>query len=478
MTLDPRFGTDAASERVQRLVHCRLVARDARFRPRPALAARWTHPASRIWRFQLRRGRYFHDGSEVTADDVAATLRYILEPAHASPLRMRLAAIRRIAVEDRYTLRIELSDPDASLLSHLDVGILPASLARRPALAGEAMVGCGPARVRSWRDDRLDLETDRAVLRFVRVKDPVTRALKLARGELDLIQNDLPPYLLPYLTRQADVRLASRTSTTFSYIGFNLRDPVLRDVRVRQALAMALDRALLKRALFADLPRLAETVLAPMHWASVRLAPLPFAPRRAEQLLDRAGYPRGKDGVRFRLTYRTSADPLRLRLAQALAAMWRRIGVRVTIESMEWGAFYTRIKQGDFQLYGLSWVGVHDPDIYRWILHSRMWPPAGANRGRYANAEVDAWLDEALRSEDMTRRKALYARVIRAMRRDMVYIPLWFEPVVAVYRADRLGDYTPEADGGFGALLRLRPTAPQSRHRVGKSPQTHSVQDL
>jgi len=168
--------------------------------------------------------------------------------------------------------------------------------------------------------------------------------------------------------------------------------------------------------------------------------------------LDEAGYLRHKDGIRFKLHYRTSTDPARLRLATAIADMWKRVGIDVSIESLEWGGFYARIKRGDFQVFSLSWVGIVDPDIYQWVLHSDMWPPKGANRGRYSNGDVDGWLESAAQSEDFIRRQMLYAKVERKMQQDQVYIPLWYEPVIAV-SSKRLTGFKVASDGGFLGLL-------------------------
>lgn len=463
MTLDPRYATDAASTRVQEFLHCGLVRLDNSFLPQPDAAASWRQDDELTWRFRLRDDVFFHDGKTVTAADVAATLDAILAADTASPLRAGFAAIERIEAVSDQELVIRLKQADASLLTRLTLGILPAHLARRPHAARQTL-GCGPFRLVSW-DDENGLLLERVAggggigrIRLLTVKDPVTRSLKLARGEIDFAQNDLPPHLLPYLHGLEQVEIVSRPSTTFSYIGINLKDAHLADVRVRRALALGLDRAKIKKALLADLPTLAETVLAPGHWAACPVAASRYDPAAAEILLDEAGFPRRQDGMRLHLTYRTSTDPTRLRLAEAMADQWRRIGVDVSIESLEWGGFYARIKQGDFQLFSLSWVGINDPDIYRWILHSSMWPPKGANRGRYANKQVDAWLDAAARTPKREERQELYCRVQRQMAGDQVYIPLWYEPVVAV-QGPRLRGFRPAADGSLLGLMhaRLRP---------------------
>lgn len=461
MTLDPRFSTDAASHRVQELVHRGLVHLDEHFEAQPDLAASWTHPDPLTWRFHLRDGLRFHNGEPVRAADVVATLNSILDPATASPLRAGFSAIESVRAEGRLDVVLHLSRPDASLLTRLSIGTLPASVATL-GNQSQAIIGCGAFRVvdRDGRGLLLERATRTApgavrAIRFIVVKDPVTRCLKLARGEVDFTENDLPPHLLGYLAGQKQLSIVTRASTTFAYIGLNLQDAVLRDVRVRRALALAVDRKRLKKALSANLPVLGETVLTPTHWASTDIPATPFDPVKAAALLDAAGFKPDANGVRFTLNFRTSTDPARLRMATAIADMWRKIGVQVKVESLEWGGFYARIKQGDFQVFSLAWVGIVDPDIYRWILHSSMWPPKGANRGRYSNPDVDAWLNAAEASQSREEQKSLYARIQHQMAADQVYIPLWYEPVIAV-SGPRLHGFTPAPDGSLLGLLQAR----------------------
>lgn len=458
MSLDPRYATDAASHRVQELIHRGLVKLDTHFKPEPDAAERWEHPDPLTWHFFIRSGLKFHDGTTVQAIDVAATLESIMDANMASPLRAGFAAISHVEVVSSRELIIHLIKPDASLLTRLSVGIIPARLAAKGHRPNN-IIGCGPCHLLTWDTHGLVLEqTQRGKeirrLRFIIVKDPVTRSLKLARGELDFTENDLPPNLLPYLRQQKQLKIISRTSTTFSYIGMNLQDHILKDVRVRHALALSLDRKRLKKALFSNLPELAETVLPPTHWASITLPATPFNPVMAEHLLDEAGFPRGNHGIRFTLNYRTSTDPTRLRLATAIASMWHRIGVEVHIESLEWGGFYARIKRGDFQIYSLAWVGIVDPDIYRWILHSKMWPPKGANRGHYSNPQVDEWLDTASHTENRQERRKLYGLVQQRMTADQVYIPLWYDPVIAV-SGPRISGFIPASNGSLSDLLKV-----------------------
>ncbi|WP_072658493.1 ABC transporter substrate-binding protein [Mariprofundus micogutta] len=459
ITMDPRFATDAASVRVQDFIHRGLLQLDEQFQVQGDLAERWENPAPLLWRFYLKPGVKFSDGSMLKAADVAATLNAVMDAKLTSPLKASFAAIDTVTAEGDSVVVIRLKKPDASLLTRLNLGILPASMAHKPHQARKT-VGCGAYKLRSWTESsivlqRVDTQASVAAIRFSGVKDPVTRILKLTRGELDFVQNDLPPHLLPYIKQQQGLHIQTSPSTTFSYIGLNMQDEMLGDIRIRRALMLALDRRKLKQALFADLPVLAETVLTFSHWASTPLSELKFDRDKAESLLDEAGFKRGEGGLRFTINYRTSTDPTRLRLATAIAAMWQEIGVEVSIESLEWGGFYARIKRGDFQVFSLAWVGITDPDIYRWILHSDMWPPKGANRGRYANDQMDAWLDSAAEAGTQAERKAIYAKVQQQMQHDLVYIPLWYDPVIAV-SGPRISGFKPSPDGNLKGLMSVK----------------------
>lgn len=457
MSLDPRFATDAASQRIQQFLHRGLVKLDERFQPRPDVAESWSHPSPLVWIFRLKEGVHFHDGSPVSAEDVAATIRSVMGGSDISPLRAGFAAIDHIKVISSHEVKIQMNRADASLLTRLSIGILPAATAAEGHMP-RMQHGNGPYRLTSWEGNRLAIEPvagQGPKITFLAVKDPVTRCLKLARGEIDFLQGDIPPHLMPFLKKQEGVQIRSTPSTTFSYIGFNLQDPVLKDLRVRRALALAIDRNKLKKALLADAPVLAETILTPAHWASTELERTPYNPDEAARLLDAAGLKPGADGIRFRINYRTSTNPGRLRLVTAIADFWRRVGIEVSIESLEWGGFYARIKRGDFQVFSLDWVGITDPDIYNWVLHSDMVPPKGTNRGRYIDAGMDAWLGAAERSESMQERAAIYAKVQRKMQQDQVYIPLWYAPVVAVL-GPRVRAYEPVADGSLLGLAGIQ----------------------
>jgi len=137
------------------------------------------------------------------------------------------------------------------------------------------------------------------------------------------------------------------------------------------------------------------------------------------------------------------------------------VGIDLAIESHDWGTFYGDITHGRFQLYGLSWVGLTQPDIFRHAFHSLSVPPAGANRGGYRSAVVDGLIEAAERAPDRARRKALYATLQAQVLEDLPYIPLWFEDHLVIMHRDIVG-YTTDPNGTFDALAQTTRSEPNA----------------
>ncbi|NBC49799.1 MAG: ABC transporter substrate-binding protein [Gammaproteobacteria bacterium] len=451
--LDPRLATDATSERVNRLIYARLVELDEAGRPAPGIA-RWQRLSPRHYRFELSAERKrFSDDQPLTAQDVAATYRSILDDGIASPHRATLALIERIEVLDARRIAFHLSRADPLFPAYLSVGIVPARLIAAGHPLQRSPVGSGPFRFLDWpRPGRLVLErrSDRQRVALVRVKDPNVRVMKLLRGEVDLLQNDLPPELVGLLRQRDAVRVIEAPGVNFSYLGFNLADPVTGDLRVRRAIAHAIDRSAILRWLFNDQGRLAEALLPPEHWAgAIDLQPYAHDPGQARQLLREAGFAAEQP---LRLSYKTSSDPFRLRLASVLQAQLAEVGIDLSIQSYDWGTFFGDIKVGRFQLYGLTWVGVRLPDIFRYAFHSASLPPNGANRGRYLNPLADRLIEAARREGELADQVQHYRQLQALLHAELPYVPLWYEDQIAVMRADLAG-YRLASDGNYDGLL-------------------------
>lgn len=451
--LDPRIAGDAASERINGLLYDRLVVLDEQGQAEPGMAD-WQRISPTQYRLTLRAQRArFWDGRLPSAADVVATYESLLEPKLGSPHAGALAHIVAVTAVDDETIDFRLARPDALFPSRLTVGIVPAQDLESRKLAREPM-GSGPLRFESWRDDgglTLWRRADRQRIVLAPVGDPTMRALKLLRGEAQLLQNDLPSELYGYLAADPALRVLERPGTTFAYIGFNLSDPTLARWEVRAAIAHAIDRAAIIEHLFGGRAQIAESVLRPQHWAGARdLSPYRYDPALARDYLRRAGYDASHPLV---LSYKTSTDPFRLRIAHVFQSQLAEVGIRLQIASYDWGTFFGDIKAGRFQLYSLAWVGVNTPDILRYAFHSRSMPPGGANRGRYRSDDVDALIERAeLAGPEAA--AALYIAAQRQVHDDLVYVPLWYESNVVVSR--NLAGYTPGHDGNYLALKTVK----------------------
>ncbi len=455
VTLDPRFATDAASSRIDRLLYRQLVDFDDSLRPVPDLAD-WRQLTPNHYRFVLgKAGRRFHDGTPLTARDVKATYDFILDPAKASPHRAGLATIRDIVVVDDDTVDFYLTEPDPLFPGRLVIGILPAA----QIAAGRAFnihpLGSGPFAIVAWPEPgllRLRREVDGQLFEFVTVRDPTVRILKLQRGELDMVQNDLPPEMIRYAAARPELQVMKGRGSNFTYLGFNMQDPVTGQHAVRQAIAYALDREAIIHYVLGDAARPASALLPPDHWAGNPDIPqYPYDPVRARALLAAAGY--GAKGPR--IVYKTSNDPFRIRLATIIQQQLAEVGIDVELRSYDWGTFYGDIKTGRFQMYSLSWVGIKMPDIFRYAFYSKAVPPAGANRGHFASAAADRLIDAAQTVTDPAEEADYYRKLQLYLWEQLPYVPLWYEDHVFVARRDVQG-YTLAKDGNYDGLVNVR----------------------
>jgi peptide/nickel transport system substrate-binding protein len=183
-----------------------------------------------------------------------------------------------------------------------------------------------------------------------------------------------------------------RPGTNLNYISFNAQDSVLRDVRVRQAIAYAMNRPLIIHSLWRDRARIGgKPVAAAALGVDRRRAAVSLRPSEGQRTAGCGGLEAGKDGIRFRLAMKTSTDETSRLLAMILQQQLRDVGIALEVRSFEFATFFSDISKGAFQMYTLRWLGGNeDPDIFHYAYDSRMFPPHGANRGRYVNAALDA----------------------------------------------------------------------------------------
>lgn len=456
VTLDPRYATDAVSARINRLIYQRLVDFDDQHRMVPSLAE-WQQLTPLHYRFYLKKERRpFHNGGDLGAGDVKVTYDSVLDADNISPQRATLADIDHIEVIDNDTIDFHLHHADPLFPGRLVIGILPAPLIQSGHPFHESPVGSGGFRFIEWpAEDRLVMEriTGRQRFEFITVKDSTVRVLKLLRGEIDIIQGDLPFELLDWLRGKRDIRVETSRGDTFTYLGFNMRDEVLGQLAVRQAIAHALDREGIIQYVLGGAARKAGSLLPPDHWSGhPGLSGVDYDPEQSRIRLRQAGFDRGHP---LQISYKTSNNPLRVRLATIIQYQLRQVGIDVNVQSYDWGTFYGDIKAGRFQMFSLSWVGLNMPDIFRYAFHSTAIPPAGANRGRFSDPDVDKMIEVAGNSASLEQQAEIYRNVQAHLLEQLPYVPLWYEDTILARRQDISG-YTLSANGDYDGLNNTR----------------------
>ncbi len=461
--LDPRVGLDAQSERIDGLLFDNLLSRDEHLSVKPGLAERWETPDSKTYIFHLHSGVRFSDGRPLTARDVKWSFDSVLQGKIRSPKAGTYRFVDRIDAPDDHTVVFHLKEPWAALLWNLaggeGMGIVPYGstddITRNP-------IGSGPFRFVSAEQDK-DVIIERndnywgekpklERVRFAVVPDTTTRALELRKGSADLEINSLTPDMELTLEHEPKLSVMRGPGTRLGYMAFNLRDPILKDGRVRQAIAYGIDRQPIAHYLWRDSVRLASSVLPPESWAyDPEVRQYPHDPARARQILDAAGYPE-LNGVRFHLTMKTSTEESSRSMAAVFQQQLREIGIALDIHSFESATFFSDVTHGEFQMYSLRWVGGNeDPDIFGYVFDSANIIPKGANRQFYRNPRVDELIAKARTETGQSARKRDYAEIQAILAEDLPYINLWYFNNVMVY-SRRVGGLELNPSGNFDFL--------------------------
>ncbi|MFQ5559921.1 MAG: ABC transporter substrate-binding protein [Nitrospinota bacterium] len=463
--LDPRFATDAVSSHICRLIYSGILKRNKNSELVPDLAEKVEQPDPQTYIITLKKGVFFHNGDQLSSKDVLFTFQTIMDPEQSSPKRSALEKIQSLRSPDAHTLIITLKEPFSPFLGNLTLGIVPDSstdLAKYP-------VGSGPFSFNQYqKDEKLSLQAFPRYFAgkplisgvdFRVIPDETVRILELKKGSIDMVTNPITPALLPWLKKQKKIRVETSPGTNASYIGFNLRDPVLKNKKVRLALAHAIDRKSIITHLLKGLAVESTSILSPKNtFFNTATSQVSFNPELAEKLLDEAGYPKPEGSApRLVLTYKTSKNPTRRKIAEIFAQQFKKIGVTIEILSTEWGTFYSDIKSGRFQVYSLTWVGIADPDIYHYIFHSENIPPVGANRGHFLNEEVDDLLVAGRKEVNTQKRKDIYNKVQEILAAELPYINLWISVNVAAMR-ERVQNFVIYPDDSFDSISRVKLT--------------------
>jgi peptide/nickel transport system substrate-binding protein len=460
--LDPRVGLEAYSERIDELLFDDLCTRDEHFNVQPGLAERWDIPNPLTYVFHLQQHVKFHDGRPLTSRDVKWTFDSLLQGKIRSTKAAAYRPVDHIDAPDDSTVVFHLKEPFATFLWNVSdgaIGIVPygsgEEISRHP-------IGSGPFRfVAAEPDKEVIIERNDGYwgekarlkrVRFAVIPDATTRALELRKGSADIAVTSLTGDMVLALERESNLEVLCAPGTVVGYLAFNTREPILKDVRVRQAVAYAIDRTAIIHYLMRDFARPAYSLLPPESWAYNGDVPhYDYNPDRARQLLEQAGYP-ALNGVRFHLTVKTSTDESPRLVAAVLQQQLREVGIALDIRTFEFATFLSDVIRGAYQLHTLRWVGGNeDPDIFEYVFHSAKFSPQGGNRTFYANPRVDALIDQARSELDQNARKQIYAEIQRILASDLPYINLWYFENVMVHTR-RVRNLTLNPPGNYDFL--------------------------
>jgi len=418
--LDPHIVTAFSSFRRLDLLYNTLVKLDYNLDIVPDLADSWEIPDSLTYIFHLKKGVKFHNGRELTADDVKFSLERILDPKTASPGRSYIIPISNIESIDQYTIRIELSSPLASFLDGLtskNCAIVPKEEVEKYGNLQRNVVGTGPFKLEEWVPDNymklvrnpsyFEKEfpyLDAVIFRVIPEQTSLLAGIK--SGSLDIATINEGSVILQ-AKKDPNLVVIQVPGLNLRTFGFNNTREPFNDVRVREAIALAIDRDEIVNAAEFGMAQPSGPLAASVKKWAKPLEELPFSKpnlKKARELLAEAGYP---DGFSFNVVASSTYEG-GLAVAQVIQSQLKKVGLRPELEVVEWGIYIDRWVKRDFDSMVELRGGSPEPDrfLYR-SLHST----GGVNNWLFKDEEVDKLLDEGRKLIKFEDRKPIYDKI-------------------------------------------------------------------
>jgi peptide/nickel transport system substrate-binding protein len=433
--LDPHKGTDIPSANVYHgKIYEGLVKQDKNMEVQPALATEWKKIDDLTWEFTLRQGVKFHDGTDFNAEAVKKTFERILNPETASPRKKLFEMITEIKVVNDYKVQLTTEYPFAPLLanlSHYSGGIIsPKAIEENGDELGQNPVGTGPFKLDSWTPgSELRLVTneeywgDKAKVESVVYKvvpEDSTRMAMVETGEAHLAE-PVPVTEVQRIEASPDMKLSRSDGLGIDYIGFNTEKEPFDDVRVRQAINLAVDTDMIIQGVYNNVGTKATAPMGPGVWGhNPDLQGWGYDVEKAKKLLKEAGYENG-----FDTTIWTNDNKARVDVAEVVQSQLKGIGINVEIKVLEWGAYLEATANGEHDMFILGWSNMTgDADYNQYFLfHSDAKGKVG-NRSFYSNSRVDELIDLARQETDPQKRHDYYkeAQAIEMEEAPMIFL--------------------------------------------------------
>jgi peptide/nickel transport system substrate-binding protein len=479
LTLDPHSQNHATTNAIMQHVYEGLTRYTRDYKVEPALAVGWKQLSETHYRFNLRKNVKFHDGSPFTADDVVFSFHRIRQPQ--GTLQIYVTGISEVKKVDDYTVDFILSGPVPILLRNIqDFRIMSRSWAeknrtqnvqdykaREATYASRNTNGTGPYMVKIWEPDKRivltvnknwwgKLDGNVTDVIYNPIKADATRVSALIAGDVDL-NTDLPTQDVERLRKDAKLKVLDGHEVRTIFIGMDQHNEELKysnvkgknpfkDVRVRKALNLAVDREAIRRVTMRGLSIPAGIMIAPgVHGYSKELD---LVPRQdiagAKKLLAEAGYP---NGFEFTLDCPNNRYVNDEEICQALVAMWAKAGLKVKLNAMPFASFIPKLLAMDNSAYLLGW-GVPTFDALYTLQSLVRTKTTGAdgnfNQGRISDLKLDNTIDAIKIATDPKARDALIREALEKTRDEAYYVPLHHQMrpwamkknVTAVHSAD------------------------------------------
>lgn len=455
--LDPALAATGPSINIVQMAYDSLMMLDEQLVPHPHLALSVEQPDELTYRFTLRQGVKFHNGREMTADDVVYSLERLRDDSTASPYSFYLISVGSITATDTYTIEISLTEPDATLLSNLarpNAGIVPREVVEANGDLRRVMVGTGPFELTEWvPNSRLVMSGNKTYfiegqpqldsVEFIPITDETARTNALRTGAVDMIY-PVPSKDIATLRNTNGVEVIGGYDLNYIMAQINITRPPFDNERVRQAVAMALDREGIGLGAFDGFAfPLPGGPLIPPFWAGSDLAVY------AEPNVEEARRILAEEGLANGFTFSISIPAgyaVYQRAAEMFQADLSKLGINVVIDAGEVGIWLDKIwTTGNYDTYLVRFWGIDftDPDG---ALYRQFHTNGDFNKSGYSNARVDELLDQAREVSDVAARKALYDEVQQILADE---VPAFFMISIDRYTAhsDRVTGYRNMIDG-------------------------------
>jgi peptide/nickel transport system substrate-binding protein len=487
-TIDPigSPSVDAASERVRTLIFNTLVKKDEKFDYSGELASDIKRSDDGLtYTFTLRDGLKFHNGNALSSADVKYTLDLLFSSDFAKSAsfyegtgKEKHSYIKSVEAPDQRTVIVTLTKSWVGLLSNL----VPVPIIPKDSYASqkEHPLGTGPFKFIRYDNTQQVCDVEAfpdywdgpSKLPSVRVRvisDMNAMQAELQSGRVDIapLPTSLSPDAVKRLEQDPNLQVRAFPGSNVYLLTLNTSSPPLDNVKVRQAIAYAIDRQSMIQRLLLGFGKIAHSIIPEESWSYSTGQTYTYDPAMAKKLLDEAGFrdPDG-DGPRMRfdkpVVYKLPGSSIAGRqYAGVIQNYLKEVGIPVEIQTPEQNTLFDELRRGNFQIAYTQWVGGNqDPIFYKDLFATSEIPTQtrpSRNRSRYSNPELDALLDEAVNTFDRQKGLELYRKIQAIVSRDVPVFPLWYQSNIIIARKN-VGNIQVNASGDWGFVKNLTVT--------------------